>query len=91
MLNIQRFSFFFLNDRDEQTKMVALSLLGKIPDKDYNFVIGKVKKDEYTNSKLRHAIEYFDALKANNIELLKEIVNNTSDESLKRVELLRSS
>lgn len=81
----------FLNDRDEQTRMVALSLLGTIPDKDFESIAYKLKKDEYTACKLRHSIEYFSALRANNVESLKGIIQNTNDEVLKKVELLRDS
>jgi len=40
---------------------------------------------------LRHSIEYFSALRANNVESLKGIIRHTNDEVLKKVELLRDS
>ena len=81
----------FLNDRDDQTRMVALSLLGQVPDKDFESIVCKLKKDEFTAYKLRHSIEYYSALRANNVELLSDIILNTNDQVLKRVDLLRNS
>jgi hypothetical protein len=80
----------FLNDQEEPIRMVAISLLGEIPEEDFRYITRKLELDKYTLSRLHHVIKYYNALRADMVSELSDIAVNSNDEVLKTIDLGRA-